>query len=163
MLARCSSRRFSPRLSRPRASARPAQCLRWGTCDAASARASASSMRRLRPSLRRRAPATTSLHSSKQQGDIALNAHVASVCFKCFRGVLQVFQIDVAKIYQDVAYVAMAIHACCKGVFQMFHLFFRSMLKVCLFWVLLYGCCICFTMAFQVFFLCFCKCFRHMF
>jgi ethanolamine utilization microcompartment shell protein EutS len=50
---------------------------------------------------------TTSLHSSKQQGDIALKAHVVSVCFKCFRGMLQVFYIDVAKVDKDVAHVAM--------------------------------------------------------
>jgi hypothetical protein len=64
-----------------------------------------------------------------------------------------VFHIDVAKVDQDVVYVAMAIYACCKGVFQIFYLFFRSMLQVCLFWMLrmfyayvagvLFECCIC--------------------
>jgi len=39
---------------------------------------------------------------------------------------LQVFHIDVAKVDQDVAYVAMVIHVCCKRLFQMFHLFFQT-------------------------------------
>jgi hypothetical protein len=41
------------------------------------------------------------LYSSKQQGDIAPKAHVASVCFECFscfRGMLQEFRMDVAKV-----------------------------------------------------------------
>jgi hypothetical protein len=44
--------------------------------------------------------ATTSLHSSKQQDNVALKAHIASVYFKCFRlfgGELQVFYINVEK------------------------------------------------------------------
>jgi hypothetical protein len=43
----------------------------------------------------------------KQQGDDALKAHVANVCFKyfrCFIGTLQVFHMDIAKVDQDVAY-----------------------------------------------------------
>jgi hypothetical protein len=52
----------------------------------------------------------TSLHSSKQQDDIALKAHIASACFKCFRGMLQVYYIDVAKVDRDVAHVEMTIH-----------------------------------------------------
>jgi hypothetical protein len=61
--------------------------------------------------------APTSLHSPKQQGDVALKAHVPNICFKCFmcfRGMLQVFFIDVAKVDRDVAYVAMAIYVCFK-------------------------------------------------
>jgi hypothetical protein len=49
-----------------------------------------------------------------------------NVCFKyfrCFRGMLQVFHIDVAKVDQNVAYVTMAAHVCCKRLFQMFYLF----------------------------------------
>ena len=34
---------------------------------------------------------------------------------------LQVFRMDVAKVDRDVAYVSMAIHACYKPMFQMFH------------------------------------------
>jgi hypothetical protein len=37
---------------------------------------------------------------------------------------------DVAKVDRDVAYIAMVIHACCKSLFQMFHLFLRCMLQV---------------------------------
>jgi hypothetical protein len=60
-------------------------------------------------------------------------------CFKCFRGMLQVFHTDVAKVDRNVLYVAMFVHVCCRLLFSMFYLFFRSMLQVCLF-----GCCICF-------------------
>jgi hypothetical protein len=75
--------------------------------------------------------ASTSLHSLKQQGDVRLKTHVTSVyfkCFRCFRGILQVFYTDVAKVDCDVAYVAMVVHLCCKYLFPMFHLFFRRML-----------------------------------
>jgi hypothetical protein len=41
----------------------------------------------------------------------------------CFRDMLQLFYIDIAKIDQDVAHVAMAIHICFNCMFQMFHLF----------------------------------------
>ena len=67
------------------------------------------------------------LHSSKQQGDIALKAHVASVCFKCFsyfRDMLQGFRMDVAKVDRDIAYVAVVAHVYCKCLFPMLHLFF---------------------------------------
>jgi hypothetical protein len=104
-----------------------------------------------------------------------MKEHVANLCFKCFRcfiGMLQVFHMDIAKVDQDVAYVAMVIHICCKLMFSMFYLFFRRMLQVCLF-----GCYICFTHMlqvfyldltyvlqwFQVFFRCFCKRFRCIF
>jgi hypothetical protein len=40
----------------------------------------------------------------------ALKEYVANVCFKCFRSTLQLFYIDVAKVGQDVAHVAMAIY-----------------------------------------------------
>jgi hypothetical protein len=62
---------------------------------------------------------------------------------------LEVFHVDIAKVDRDIAYVVIAIHVCCKRVFQIFHLFFRRMLQMCLF-----RCCIC------------CKCFiwmLHMF
>jgi hypothetical protein len=36
--------------------------------------------------------------SSKQQRDVALKAHVASVHFKYFRGTVQMFHTDVAKV-----------------------------------------------------------------
>jgi hypothetical protein len=78
----------------------------------------------------------------------ALKTHVASACFKCFICMLQVFHVDVTKVDQDVAYVAMAIYVCCKRLFQMFHLFFRRLLQMCLF-----GCYIYFTYMLQVFYL----------
>ena len=55
---------------------------------------------------------------------------------KCFRCMFQVFYTDVAKVDQDVAYVAMVVHVCCRRLFLMFYLFFRCMLQVCL-----SGCC----------------------
>jgi hypothetical protein len=55
---------------------------------------------------------------------------------------------DVAKVYRDVAYIAMVVPLCCKGLFPMFHLFFRRMLQVCL-----SKYCICFTHMLQVFYL----------
>jgi hypothetical protein len=68
----------------------------------------------------------------KQQGEVVrkrmLQAYV-SIIFRCFKGTLQVFRMDVVKVDRDVAYVAMAIHACCKSIFQMFHLFLRYMLQ----------------------------------
>jgi hypothetical protein len=71
--------------------------------------------------------------------------YVASLCFKCFRWFIRLFQVfhldvayiamaihicckcsnymDVAKVDLNVTYVAMAIHACFKHMFQVFHLF----------------------------------------
>jgi hypothetical protein len=49
-----------------------------------------------------------------------------------FKRMLQVF-------YLDVAYVALAIHVCCKCMFQMFHLFQTYVASA------LYGCCICYS------------------
>jgi hypothetical protein len=63
------------------------------------------------------------------------------------RCMLQVFHMDVSKVDQDVAHVAMVVHVGCKRLFQMFHLFFRRMLQVCLF-----GCCIFFTYMLKVFY-----------
>jgi hypothetical protein len=47
-----------------------------------------------------------------------LKEHVVSVyfkCFRCFRGVLQLFHTDVAKVDQDVAYVAMTYTRMLQG------------------------------------------------
>jgi hypothetical protein len=52
-----------------------------------------------------------------------LKLHVVSICFKCFRGILQVFHTDVIKVDRDIA---MVIHVCCKLLFSMFHLFFPN-------------------------------------
>jgi hypothetical protein len=72
-----------------------------------------------------------------------------------------VFYIDVAKVDRDIAYVAMVVHVCCKLLFPMFHLLFRRMLQVCLFWMLhifhtyvasvLSRCCVCFCNGFKCF------------
>ena len=51
-----------------------------------------------------------------------LQACVSSV--SDFYSMLQLFQMNVAKVYQNVAYVAMVVHVCCKGLFLMFHLCF---------------------------------------
>jgi hypothetical protein len=106
--------------------------------------------------------ATMSLHSFEQQGDIALKAHVASICFKCFRGMLQVFHACVAKVDWDVA---MVVHICCKLLFLMFHLFFPDVCCKCVYLDVAYVshiCCkcfiwmlLCFTMVFKCFYVCF--------
>ena len=55
-----------------------------------------------------------------------LKLHVASVYFKCFRGMLQVFYIDVAKVDRDVAHVAMMFSSVCLKCF----ICFRRMMQV---------------------------------
>jgi hypothetical protein len=62
-------------------------------------------------------------------------SHVVSICFRCFRNMLQVFYMDVIKVDRDVAYVAMAIHVCFKCMFQMFYLFSDICCK-CFIWIL---------------------------
>jgi hypothetical protein len=59
--------------------------------------------------------------------------HFASVQFKCFsyfRGMLQVFHADIAKIDRDVAKVdrdvAIIVHVGCKRLSPMFYLFFHT-------------------------------------
>jgi predicted ATP-dependent protease len=66
---------------------------------------------------------TCQLASILKQGDIALKAHVVSVCFKyfrSFRGMLQVFYADVTKVDGDVASVSEACCKCFKGMLQAF-------------------------------------------
>ena len=53
-----------------------------------------------------------------QQGDVAMEAHVASVCFKCFKGILQLFHIDVAKVDQGCCTYC----KCFRGMLQLFHM-----------------------------------------
>jgi hypothetical protein len=53
---------------------------------------------------------------------------------------------DVAKVDQDVAYIAMVIHLCCKRLSPMFYLFSDICCKC-----VSSGCCICFTHMLQVF------------
>ena len=47
----------------------------------------------------------------------SLISFVANLCFSCFRGMLQVFNMNIAKVDWDVEYVAMVIHVGCKHVF----------------------------------------------
>jgi hypothetical protein len=57
----------------------------------------------------------------KQQGNVALKAHIANICFKCFRcfeGILQVFYMNVVKVDRNVAYAASVSEACCKYLFK---------------------------------------------
>jgi hypothetical protein len=55
-----------------------------------------------------------------------LKKHVVNVCFnyfRYFRGTLQEFYINIAKVDWNVAYVAMAIHICFKCTFLIFYLY----------------------------------------
>jgi hypothetical protein len=59
--------------------------------------------------------------------------YVANVCFRCFsrfKGMLQLFLMDVAKVDWDVAYVASVSETCCKRMFKMFHLFYTYVASV---------------------------------
>jgi len=51
--------------------------------------------------------------------------HVASVYFKCFRSILQMFYLNVSNIDLGVAHIAIVIHAC----FKCFN-YFRLMLQM---------------------------------
>jgi hypothetical protein len=55
---------------------------------------------------------------------------------------LQVFQMHVAKVDWDVAYVAMVVHVCYKGLLPMFHLCFRTHVASVFIWMLHH--CMCF-------------------
>jgi hypothetical protein len=64
--------------------------------------------------LRRRPPLahpSLALLRTKEEGR---KTHVASLCLRCFIGMLQMFYKDVAKVDQDVAYIVMVVHVCCK-------------------------------------------------
>jgi hypothetical protein len=75
--------------------------------------------------------------------------YVASVSYGC------------CEVDRDVAYVAIPMHVCCKCLFKIFHLFFHKYVASVFIWMLrmfhtyvtsvLFGCCICLAMAFQVF------------
>ena len=64
---------------------------------------------------RRRRPHQDTMH--------VLNVHFK--CFRCFRGTLQVFHMDITKVDQGVTYVAMVVHICCKHL-SMFCLSFQT-------------------------------------
>ena len=59
------------------------------------------------------------------------------------------FYTDVAKVDRDVAYVAMVVHVCCKGLLLMFLSVFSD---IC-YQVCLSRCCICFTHILHVLYL----------
>jgi hypothetical protein len=65
--------------------------------------------------------------------------HVVNVYFRCFKGVLQLFHIDVAKLDRHVfAHIASVSEVCCKSLFKMYHLFEMYVENI------LSGCCICY-------------------
>jgi hypothetical protein len=43
---------------------------------------------------------------------------------------------DIAKVDRDVAYVAMVVHVCCKGLLPMFHLCFQTYVASVFIWML---------------------------
>jgi len=106
-------------------------------------------------------------------GPVLSFPYVANICFKCFRGVLQLLHMDVVKVdrecfkrlfkifylfqtyvasifYLDVAYVS---YIYCKSMFESFSYFSLMLQSVFIFEVasVLSGCYICFTMVFKCF------------
>ena len=89
--------------------------------------------------------------------------------FQMFKGILQVFHMDVVKVDRNVAYVIMAIHVCCQRLFQMLHLFFQTYVVsvfICMLHMfhtyvanVLFGCRVCFAMVMLSVFMYFYKCF----
>jgi hypothetical protein len=60
---------------------------------------------------------------------------------------LQVFDVDVAKLDVDVEYVAMVVHVCCKLLFSIFLVYFTHVCCVCVYLNaarVSYICCMCF-------------------
>ena len=45
------------------------------------------------------------------------------------------FHVDIAKTDRDVAYVAMVVLVCCKGLFLMFHLSFQMYIATFVFYL----------------------------
>jgi hypothetical protein len=72
---------------------------------------------------------------------------------------------DVAEVDQDVAYVVMVLHLCCKRLFSNVLSVFQTYVANVFIWILhmfhiyvasvLSGCCVCVAMDFQVFLLVF--------
>jgi hypothetical protein len=67
---------------------------------------------------------------------VLLKAHVARICFRCFRGMLQVFQMDVAKVDQDIAYVARLYMYVAKDCYQCFICVFLTHVASVFIWML---------------------------
>jgi hypothetical protein len=83
-----------------------------------------------RPEEHQRDPCATGASSSmiRPSGKVRLRTGIAccKVCLRYFILMLQVFHVDVAKVDQNVSYVAMVVHVCCKLLFPMFELFFQT-------------------------------------
>jgi hypothetical protein len=75
-------------------------------------------------------------------------AYISNVSNVLEVDVASVFHTDVAKVVQNIAYIVMVVHVCCKRLSPMFHLFSRRVLQVCFF-----GYCIYFTHILLVFYL----------
>ena len=92
---------------------------------------------------------------------VLLKAHIASVCFKCFRyfrGMLQVFQMDVGKVDRDVAYGC--THMLQRSVTNISYVF-SYICRKCVYLDVAYvlsGCCVSLQMFSGIFF----KCYRNM-
>jgi hypothetical protein len=156
--ARWSSRRWSPNFAlaasrRCLASAMPS--IRWGTGELHVS---------LPTSTLVSSSTTISLHLSKPRGDIVPKAHVASVCFKCFR----LFSRCVASVSHRCYKSRLGCCICCNGYTRMFqgcfliiHLFFLKHVASVFILDIAYvlrTCCKCFilmlhmlVLAFQVF------------
>jgi hypothetical protein len=105
-----------------------------------------------RPPASRNRPFSALLCVERKKGKKRMvQAYISSVS-----DVLEVrckFQMDVAKVDQDVACVAMVVHKCCKHLFPMFHLFFQMYVESMFIWMLhmfhkhvasvLSRCCVC--------------------
>jgi hypothetical protein len=67
---------------------------------------------------------------------------------------LQLFQMNVAKVYQNVAYVAVVVYVCCTSPFPMFHLCFWTYCCKCIYLDIVYVshiCCKCFIWILRMF------------
>jgi hypothetical protein len=63
--------------------------------------------------------------------DVAYVTVALYACFTCFRLMLQVFHLDIAKVDLNVAYVVMTIHACFKHMFQVFQMYVVNISSGC--------------------------------
>jgi hypothetical protein len=84
------------------------------------------------------------LPSSKEMLQCVEN--VCFMCFRCFIDMLQLFHADATKVDQDITYVVMVVHVCCKICFQCF-----TVLSDYVVTVFLSRCCICFTHMFHAY------------
>jgi hypothetical protein len=75
--------------------------------------------------------------ATSQQGYVMLKAHVANVCFKCFRGMFHVFHMDVARVDPDVTYVAMVYTYVVSVCSKCFIHLFQTYVAKCFIWILL--------------------------